>query len=243
MWQWSSAYLTPFAVRTTVNPRSSRRWLRGRRGRGSTTTRHATVGVVTVVAADDHLPQRPAGGAGVVPPAQVVGPGPAHGHHRTATTRERRAPQPAGGADGSPLPDTVTGRRRRRAARRATAGRTPAPATGRAPRPATARRVARRRVDALVTWLAPRHPVHPLRRRPPARRHRGDHRVGPEHPLHPCERAPGTIGGRGVAAPEPELAPDGGHDIVGHEPQQRDPAGDVVDIVDVVGGDRRRHAQ
>ena len=82
--------------------------------------------------------------------------------------------------------------------------------------------------------LTPRDPPHALDGGPPTDRHRGDHRVGPEHPLHPGERAPGPVTGRGVAAPEAELAPGGRHHHVGREAQQGQATGD-----DVVAGRAR----
>ena len=43
--------------------------------------------------------------------------------------------------------------------------------------------------------------------------------------MHPCERTRRVVAGRGITAPEPELATGGGHDLVGHQTQQRDARG------------------
>ena len=117
---------------------------------------------------------------------------------------------PAGGADGSPRPDTATGApsaSSSSAGDRRVEDRARAPVPGTAPGHGTAPRRSRGVVAGSPhgtqrTRSAGRAPTHG---------HRGDHRVGTEHPLHPGERAPGPVGGRGVTAPEPELAAGGGH--------------------------------
>ena len=79
--------------------------------------------------------------------------------------------------------------------------------------------------DRAGSGIAPRHPAHPLRGCASADGDRGDHRLRPEHPLHPCERTRRVVAGRGITAPEPELATGGGHHFVGHQTQQRDARG------------------
>ena len=154
----------------------------------------------------------------MVPPPQVVGPRPAPRLHAPPPPGNAAHHNPAGAADGSPRPDTVTGSpsaSSRSAGNggsntRAGAGPGTAPGQGQPSRrsPASSRDSPHGTQRIRSTGV-----------RPPAG-DRGDDRVGTEHPLHPGEGAPGTVGGGGVTAPEPELAPGGGAEVVGHEPQQ-----------------------
>ena len=121
---------------------------------------------------------------------------------------------PAGGADGSPRPETTTGAPSASTSSAGTGGSNTRAGAGPGTAPGHGGE-RRRRVGGVVARLAPRHPAHLLDRGAAARRHRGDDRVGSEHPLHPGEGAPGAVGGRGITTPEPELAPDRGTEVVG----------------------------
>src|SRR4029079_18391421 len=86
----------------------------------------------------------------------------------------------------------------------------------------------RRCAFGFVAGFAPRDPADPLGGSVVSAVERGDARVGSEHALHAAERTPGPVGRGGITTPEPELATDGGTEVVRREGEASEAGGDRV---------------
>ena len=219
----------PTATRPSTSGPStlSRRWPRPTSGRPRARAGGPAVG-------GDHLEAGPAAVAGGIPPALVGRPRPGPRRRPSAPTPRRPTASRAGGRAGQ-RPDRSTAHRRAGAVdhldRRRGSGCTIAGAG--AGQPTGPRRGDRSRAGPpagrpVRSTACGRHQGDLLGRAPAAPPLGHGDRVGAEQALHPGHGPAGPLVGRGLAAPEPELATGGGHDLVGHQAQQGDAAGGAV---------------